>query len=80
STFAKGEDIGGLVGFGYDDGSVNLVRSEYQVTIPHDVRLITPSVGRPYGQAPIQLDPEGQAITHLSVQENTRGARAAILV
>lgn len=80
STFAKGEDIGGLVGFGYDDGSVNLVRAEYQVTFPDDVRLITPSVGRPYGQAPIQLDPEGQAITHLSVQENTRGARAAILV
>ncbi|WP_194757127.1 ABC transporter permease subunit [Aliidiomarina indica] len=80
STFAKGEDIGGLVGFAYDDGSVNLARPEYQVTFPDDERLITPLLARPYGSEPIQLDPEGHAITHLSVQESTRGARSAMLV
>ena len=80
STFAKGEDIGGLVGFAYDDGSVNLARAEYQITFPDDQRLITPSLARPYGNEPIQLDPEGRPITLMSLQESTRGARSAMLI
>jgi len=80
TVFARGEDIGGLVAYGYSDGSVKLARADYQVTFPDDQRYITPSLLRPYGETPIQLDPEGAALVQLGLQESTRGARSAMLV
>lgn len=77
-SFAAAEYLGGLVGYGTQLGGVQLVRPEYDLSFPNDQRHITPKLTFPYGGSPITLDPEGQAITHLAVQESTRG-RAAVL-
>ncbi|RUO40128.1 phosphate ABC transporter permease [Aliidiomarina taiwanensis] len=79
SSFAAAESLGGLVAYGSASGKVQLLRPDYQLSFPNDQRQITPGIVYPYGEQPIQLDPQGAAIQHLSVQESTRG-RPAVFV
>ena len=80
SSFANGEDIGGLVGYGFTNGQVLFTKPDYSLSFPNDQREITPSLAFPYGDEPFALDPEGAAIELLAVQESTRGRPQAIAI
>ncbi|WP_207916380.1 ABC transporter permease subunit [Lysobacter sp. N42] len=80
SSFAHGENLGGLVGFGLDNGEVLFAKPDYELNFPNDQREITPSVAYPYGNSSVVLDPQGAAIELLTVQESTRGRAQAMAV
>lgn len=63
----------GLVAYGYSNGQVALVKVNYALSYPNDKRQITPSLVFPLGDAPLQLDEQGAAITQLAVQETSSG-------
>ena len=48
---------------GLSNGQVLIAQHNYKVTYPDDVRLITPSLVFPYGDAPITLDEQGRALS-----------------
>ncbi len=81
SSFAIGVAAQGHVAYGLSDGSIILLRHKYRISYPDDKRLITPQLEFPLGEQAIQLDPQGQAITHLAIRvgesETTLVARTA---
>jgi phosphate transport system permease protein len=66
-------------GFGLSDGSVILAKQGFTVTFPDNKRLITPSLDFPLGDKPLQVDPQGQAIRLLGVQQSDDGSTIAAL-
>ena len=73
TSFAKGEPRSGIIAFGLNNGQVIVAKHEYKLSYPNDKRLLTPEVSYPLGETPIQLDPAGQPILALSVQEGPSG-------
>ncbi|MCC5854573.1 MAG: ABC transporter permease subunit [Idiomarina sp.] len=80
TSFAAAENIGALVSYGLSNGQALILRHEYQLTFPDDVRHITPRIARPYGDSPVQIDADGQSLKMLALQESTRGQRRAMAV
>lgn len=81
SSFAVGTAAQGHIAYGLSDGSILLVRHKYRTSYPDDKRLITPQLEYPLGKQPLQIDPQGLAITHLAIRvsesETTLVARTA---
>lgn len=77
SAFSAGEPSQFLLSFGLTDGTALLLQHDYDVTYPDDVRLITPSYFLPFGEEPLSLNPEGQAIELLSAQYDEEEATIA---
>ena len=73
SIVSIGQDVPGSarVVAGLDNGQALVFEHHYPVSYPNDVKTITPQLVFPYGQEPIQLDPQGRALTHMSVSENS---------
>ncbi|NOT11862.1 MAG: ABC transporter permease subunit [Methylococcaceae bacterium] len=68
-SFAQGSPINeGAVIYGLSDGSAVMVKHQYKVTYPNNVRLITPSLAYPLGEKPLQLDVEGAALEKIAVR------------
>lgn len=59
---ARSSQATGDYAVAYGNGQVLLVRPEYQITYPNDVRLITPRLAKPYGDTPFVVDPQGASI------------------
>ena len=66
-------------GFGLSDGSVVLVKQGFTVTFPDNKRLITPSLDYPVGDKPLLVDPKGQALTLLGIQQSDDGSTIVAL-
>jgi len=66
-------------GYGLSDGTVILAKQGFTVTYPDNKRLITPSLDYPLGDKPLAVDPKGQAIRLLGVQETVEGSTIAAL-
>jgi phosphate transport system permease protein len=66
-------------GFGLSDGSVVLVKQGFTVTFPDNKRLITPSLDYPVGDKPLVVDPKGQALTLLGIQQSDDGSTIVAL-
>lgn len=64
-------------GFGLSDGRVILAKQSFAVTFPDNKRLITPALDYPLGQEPIKIDPQGQAIKLLGIQQTDDGSTIA---
>ena len=81
SSFAVGVTARGHVAYGLSDGSIILLRHKYRISYPDNKRLITPQLEFPFGEQALQIDPQGQAITHLAIRvgesETTLVARTA---
>ena len=77
TVVATAESRKGVIGYGFDNGQMSVVRHNYSLTYPNDQRYITPSLEFPLGEAPVTLDPEGQAIKVLAVQEGAGGSMYA---
>lgn len=67
-----GQDTPGnrRIALGLDNGQVLVVEHNYKVTYPNGNKTITPQLDYPFGQEPLQLDPEGRPIAHAAVSVN----------
>jgi len=61
-------------GFGLSNGQAILVKLGFEVTFPNDKRLITPGLSYPLGEQRLQLDPAGQPIRLIGVQNSDTGS------
>jgi len=59
-----------LVVLGLEDGSALLVRYQFDLSYPDDVRVLTPRLEFPLGLSPVVLDESGQPLTQIAVQLN----------
>ncbi|MEN0036915.1 MAG: ABC transporter permease subunit [Cellvibrio sp.] len=63
----------GLIAYGYSNGEVAVIKTNYSLSYPNDKRLITPSLLNPLGETPIRLDEQGAALKVLAIQETSAG-------
>ncbi len=69
TSFSQGSPINeGAVIYGLSDGRVVIVKHQYKVTYPNNVRLITPSLEYPLGNQPLVLDESGASLELISAQ------------
>lgn len=68
TAIARGDQTERMIGLGLSNGSVLFFQHDYAVTYPDDIRLITPHLYFPFGEAAIQLDKTGEPIKQISVQ------------
>jgi phosphate transport system permease protein len=73
-SFAQGSPINeGAVIYGLSDGRAVIVKHQYKVTYPNNVRLITPSLAYPLGEKPLVLDEPGAALEKIAVRVGEDG-------
>jgi phosphate transport system permease protein len=58
----------GAVIYGLSDGKAVIVKHQYKITYPNNVRLITPSLAYPMGEAPLVIDESGAALEKIAVK------------
>ena len=58
----------GAVIYGLSDGKAVIVKHQYKITYPDNVRLITPSLTYPMGEAPLVIDASGAALEKIAVK------------
>ena len=69
TSFAQGSPINeGAVVYGLSDGRAIVVKHQYKVTYPNNVRVITPSLKYPLGERPLTLDDSGAALEKVAVK------------
>lgn len=56
-----------LVAVGLSNGRVLVFKHVYPISYPENQKTITPTISWPYGQTPLVLDEEGQALEHVSL-------------
>jgi len=68
-SFSQGSPISeGAVIYGLSDGRAVIVKHQYKVTYPNNVRVITPSLKYPLGEQPLVLDDSGAALDKIAVK------------
>lgn len=81
TSFAVADPATDIVAFGLNDGRAVVVKHDYKITYPNDVRLITPSIQYPLGKEPIVVDDKRRALTHLGIQlQGSKNTLAAITI
>ncbi len=55
---------------GLDNGQALVVEHNYRITYPNNQKTITPELAYPFGDEPLQLDPEGRPIEQAAVSLN----------
>ncbi|WP_222909826.1 ABC transporter permease subunit [Pseudomonas sp. DNDY-54] len=55
---------------GLSDGKVLVAEHNYNVTYPDGQKTITPQLDYPFGEAPLNLDPQGRPIEHAAISLN----------
>ncbi|WP_462380429.1 ABC transporter permease subunit [Pseudomonas sp. Marseille-QA0892] len=56
---------------GLSNGQALLFQVDYRVTYPNDVRVITPQLSFPFGEAPIDVDAQGRPLEQIAVSAGT---------
>jgi len=69
TAFGKADPRTGTLVLGLSNGQALVVKHEYLLSYPNDQRQVNPKVSYPLGQEPVQLDPQGQALTTVALQE-----------
>ncbi len=68
-SFAQGSPNNeGAVIYGLSDGKAVIVKHQYKITYPDNVRLITPSLAYPMGEEPLVIDESGAALEKIAVK------------
>lgn len=68
-SFSQATPInGGAVIYGLSDGRAVIVKQQYKVTYPNNVRVITPSLTYPMGEDALVLDDSGAALEAITAQ------------
>lgn len=69
TSVGAGSNTTGVFGYGFENGTALVFQSDYKVTYPDgNNRVIIPEIEYPLGKDVIQIDPDGQPLTMLSVQ------------
>jgi len=77
SSFGQSGPTSSAVVFGFNDGNALVAAADFDITYPGDKRLITPQVKFPFGEQPIEVDSQGQALQHIAIE--VEGEDAAIV-
>lgn len=70
TSLAKGAENQRVLGIGYADGAMQLIRHDYAISFPDDQRKITPRIDFPLGEAALVIDEGGAPVTGLAVQSD----------
>jgi phosphate transport system permease protein len=72
SVASVGQDQPGSrrVVLGLSNGQALVIQHNYKISYPDNVRTIAPQIDYPYGQTPIEVDPQGRALDHVAVNLN----------
>lgn len=72
SVASVGQDQPGSrrVVLGLSNGQALVIQHNYKITYPNNVRAIAPQIDYPYGEAPIEIDPQGRPLEHVAVNLN----------
>ncbi|TXR38228.1 ABC transporter permease subunit [Ectopseudomonas mendocina] len=72
SVASVGQDQPGSrrVVLGLSNGQALVIQHNYKITYPDNVRTIAPQIDYPYGEAPIEIDPQGRPLEHIAVNLN----------
>lgn len=75
TTFAESAPHQGLYAYGFEDGTVQVIKPLFRITFPNDKRVITPEYRTPMGEEPLTLSDSGNAIDKLafSISEEAAG-------
>ncbi len=60
---------GRLLALAVGEGQVLLLRHRFVISYPNDQRTVTPRIEFPYGEEPLELDPQGRAIERLALRD-----------
>lgn len=74
TSFAASTPEARIVAYGLSDGSAVVLRHNYRVSYPNDVRAITPFIDHPLGEEPIVIDAQGRALRQLVIQDGEEQA------
>jgi phosphate transport system permease protein len=55
------------VALGLSNGQVLVFKHSYKVTYPDNKKTIAPHIEYPYGEAPMNLDPQGRPLEHVAI-------------
>jgi phosphate transport system permease protein len=68
-SFAQGSPNNeGAVIYGLSDGKAVIVKHQYKITYPNNVRLITPSLAYPMGEEPLVINESGAPLEKIAVK------------
>lgn len=56
---------------GLSNGQALVIQHNYKITYPDNVRTIAPQIDYPYGETPIEVDPQGRPLEHVAVNLNS---------
>lgn len=73
TSFAAGNPARGIFAYGLSSGGAIIGKLSYKITYPNDVRVITPVISYPFGEAPVVVDEEGSGLLRLAIQDNDDG-------
>ncbi len=79
TSFAVGTVGTKTFALGLSDGRSLVLKREYQVTYPDDVRTVTPSLEYPLDEKPIEIDEKGRALKLLAVESSDQASTVAAL-
>ena len=79
TAVSSGDPESGVMVIGTVDGVAYLLKTNYEISYPNDVRKITPSIIYPAGELPLKIDEKNQPILKISGQfAEENGAIAAV--
>jgi len=79
TSFAKSELGSGVIAFGLEDGSVVALKLDFKVTYDGLEKVITPRYEPIFGDEPIVVDENGNALQHIAIQGNEEGYSIATI-
>ena len=74
TSFAIADPASGMMAVGLENGQAIVVKAVYDISYPHDKRVVQPRIEYPLGREPIVVDEQKQALLFLDLQvgeENT---------
>lgn len=74
TSFAAATPDSRIVAYGLDDGTALVLRHNYKVSYPNNIRTITPFIDYPLGEEPIVVDRRGRALGRLVIQSGEEQA------
>ena len=67
-SFSQGSPISeGALIYGLSDGKAVIVKYQYKITYPNNIRLITPLLTYPMGETPLVINETGEALEKIAV-------------
>ncbi|WPC05282.1 ABC transporter permease subunit [Pseudomonas benzenivorans] len=69
-SFSEDQPGSRRVALGLSNGQVLVFKQNYRVTYPDNVKTITPTLEYPFGETPLDLDPQGRPLEHVAISQN----------